>query len=108
MSTTLQSKPDRPFTDKAMSESFDLSEYGLTVTDVRRNLSPAELYLEAIREDSKCNLADSGALIAFSGEKTGRSPKDKRVVEHPDSKDDVWWGSVNIPIPQEAFEINLE
>ena len=77
---------------------FDLAQYGITVQDIRRNLSPAALYIEAIREDEKCNIADSGALIAFSGEKTGRSPKDKRVVEPPDSKDDVWWGSVNVPI----------
>ena len=32
------------------------------------------------------------------GVKTGRSPKDKRVVEHPDSKNDIWWGPVNIPL----------
>src|SRR5262245_61908444 len=60
--------------------AFDLQEYGITVTDIRRNLSPAALYAEAIREDPKCDIADSGALIAFSGTKTGRSPTDKRVV----------------------------
>ena len=94
--------------DESQSADFDLSQYGITVQDVRRNLSPAALYIEAIRADLKCDIADSGALIAFSGEKTGRSPKDKRVVEHPDSKDDVWWGSVNVPIDNETFEINLE
>ncbi len=77
-------------------------------TDIRRNLSPAALYSEAIREDAKCDIADTGALIAYSGEKTGRSPKDKRVVEHPESEDDVWWGNVNIPIDDETFEINRE
>ena len=90
------------------SPAFDLSQYGITVKDIRRNLSPAALYAEAIREDAKCDIADTGALIAFSGEKTGRSPKDKRVVEHPDSKSDVWWGSVNVPIDDETFEINRE
>ena len=45
--------------------------------------------------------------IAYSGEKTGRSPKDKRVVEHPDSKENVWWGSVNIPVEESVFETNL-
>ncbi|MFO0906192.1 MAG: phosphoenolpyruvate carboxykinase (ATP) [Pirellulales bacterium] len=87
---------------------FDLAQYGIHVADVRRNLSPAALYLEAIRDDPKCDIADTGALIAFSGEKTGRSPKDKRVVEHPDSKDDVWWGAVNVPIDDETFDINRE
>ncbi len=108
MSTMRESSAGRPLPNTNGPGFFDLSPYGLTVTDVRRNLSHAALYLEAIREDPKCNLADSGALIAFSGEKTGRSPQDKRVVEHPDSKGDVWWGSVNVPIDEETFDINLE
>ena len=87
---------------------FDLSEYGISVKDVRRNLAPATLYAEAIREDEKCDISDTGALIAYSGDKTGRSPKDKRVVEHPDSKNDVWWGGVNMPITYDTFLINLE
>lgn len=90
------------------SSMLDLSQYGITVKDIRRNLSPAALYAEAIREDAKCDIADTGALIAFSGEKTGRSPKDKRVVEHPDSKEGIWWGSVNVPIDDETFDVNRE
>jgi phosphoenolpyruvate carboxykinase (ATP) len=90
-----------------MSE-FQLQEHGITVSDVRRNLVPPKLYAEAIREDPKSVIADSGALIAYSGEKTGRSPKDKRVVKHPDSEKDVWWGPVNIPIDEATFQINLE
>lgn len=86
----------------------DLSKYGLTVKTVQRNPSPAALYVDAIREDPACSIADSGALIAYSGEKTGRSPKDKRVVKHADSEKDVWWGSVNIPIEENTFQINLE
>lgn len=87
---------------------FDLSAYGINVQDIRRNLSPAALYVEAIQGDVKCDIADTGALIAFSGDKTGRSPKDKRVVVDPESKDDVWWGSVNVPIDEETFDVNRE
>src|SRR5436309_11233774 len=87
---------------------FDLAANGITVKDIRRNPAPATLYADALREDDKCDIADTGALIAYSGEKTGRSPKDKRIVEHPDSKGDVWWGPINIAIAQDAFEINLE
>lgn len=90
-----------------MSE-FNLKQYGITVEDVRRNLAAAELYAEAIREDAKCALADSGALIAYSGEKTGRSPGDKRVVRQPLTEKEVWWGKVNIPIEKDVFDINLE
>jgi phosphoenolpyruvate carboxykinase (ATP) len=87
---------------------FDLTQYGITVTDIRRNLPPALLYVEAIHGDLKCTIADSGALIAFSGTKTGRSPTDKRVVDHPNSHDEVWWGSVNVPIDDDTFETNRE
>ena len=87
---------------------FNLQDHGITVADVRRNLVPPKLYAEAIREDPKSVIADSAALIAYSGEKTGRSPKDKRVVRHPESEKDVWWGGVNIPIDEATFQINLE
>ena len=40
----------------------------------------------------------SGALSAYSGAKTGRSPSDKRIVEEDSSKKDVWWGPVNKPM----------
>ena len=88
--------------------AFNLQQHGITVDDVRRNLAPAALYAEAIREDPKCALADSGALIAYSGEKTGRSPTDKRVVRLPDTEKEIWWGNVNIPIDRNIFDINLE
>ena len=88
--------------------NFDLRQHGIEVEDVRRNLAPAELYAEAIREEPDCAIADLGALIAYSGAKTGRSPKDKRVVKNPASANDVWWGPVNIPIDDNTFQINLE
>src|SRR5262245_21056795 len=87
---------------------FDLSQYGITVSDIQRNLSPAVLYIEAIQGDVKCTIADTGALIAFSGAKTGRSPTDKRVVESSESKDEIWWGSVNVPIDDDTFDTNRE
>ena len=62
-----------------MSDTL-LTPYGLPNETVLRNLSPAALYEEAIRYDKGASIADSGALIAYSGDKTGRSPKDKRIV----------------------------
>ena len=32
----------------------------------------------------------SGALTAYSGAKTGRSPSDKRIVKEPSSENDIW------------------
>ena len=71
--------------------TINLEQYGIQVREVSRNPSPAQLYCDAIRNDPGCDIAESGALIAYSAEKTGRSPKDKRIVKHPDSEADVWW-----------------
>ncbi len=85
-----------------------LAAYGIDVEHVRRNPSPAHLYEEAIRKDKKSTLSNRGALIAYSGDKTGRSPKDKRVVRHPDSEANIWWGQVNVPLDELTFAINRE
>ncbi len=87
---------------------FSLEPYGITVRQVLRNLPPAILYARAIREDEGAAISDAGALIAYSGEKTGRSPKDRRIVRDPATEQDVWWGAVNIPINRDTFDINLE
>ena len=89
-------------------DTFHLEDHGITVTNVGRNLAPSKLYEEAIRRDPDTSISDTGTLIAYSGDKTGRSPNDKRVVRHPDSEADVWWGPVNIDIDSLTFSINRE
>lgn len=89
-------------------DAFQLTDQGITVSNVSRNPSPSQLYEEAIRRDKGTSISDTGALIAYSGDKTGRSPKDKRVVRHRDSEAEVWWGSVNIDIDESTFKINRE
>ena len=88
--------------------SFTLNQHGLAVTEVHRNLPPSALYEHAIRHEKDASIAENGALVAYSGVKTGRSPKDKRVVEHAASKKDVWWGPVNIPCDERTFQINRQ
>jgi len=73
--------------------SFNLKEHELTVEEVFRNLSPSTLYEHAILYDKDAHIAENGALVAYSGVKTGRSPKDKRVVNQSPSKDEVWCDS---------------
>ncbi len=91
-----------------MSGSCSLQEYGITVGDVHHNLSPSSLYEHAIRYEKDASIAENGALVAYSGVKTGRSPKDKRVVRHSESEADVWWGPVNIPMEPHSFDINRQ
>jgi ATP-dependent phosphoenolpyruvate carboxykinase len=49
-------------------------------------------------------ITSSGALSAYSGTKTGRSPSDKRVVKEPSSENDIWWGPVNKPMTPEVCD----
>jgi Phosphoenolpyruvate carboxykinase (ATP) len=72
--------------------TLDLSQYGIQAETTLRNADPDRLYEEAIRLDPTAAIVDSGALRIGSGEKTGRSPADKRIVRHPESEDDIWWG----------------
>lgn len=51
-------------------------------------------------------LSSTGALVAYSGKGTGRSPKDKRVVLDETTKDKIWWGSVNMPITPHGYDVN--
>jgi phosphoenolpyruvate carboxykinase (ATP) len=89
-------------------KTFDLKDHELTVAEIHRNLPVGMLYEHAIRYEKGASIADNGALVAYSGAKTGRSPKDKRVVKNSASERDVWWGSVNIPLEPGAFAINRE
>lgn len=88
--------------------TLDLSAYGIEHAEILRNPPPSQLYIEAIRHEPDSSISDTGALIAYSGEKTGRSPGDKRIVSNPESHDDIWWGDVNIAIDEETFLTNRE
>src|SRR5688572_8089318 len=85
-----------------------LSVYGLEVSEVHHNLSPSALYEHAIRFEKETSIAENGALVAYSGAKTGRSPNDKRVVQNAATEKDIWWGPVNIPCDEHTFQINRQ
>ena len=71
--------------------------------EVYRNLSPAVLTEKALfRGEGK--LSDTGALVVLTGKYTGRSAKDKFIVDTPAVHDDIAWGKVNFPITKEKFE----
>ncbi|MFC5285078.1 phosphoenolpyruvate carboxykinase (ATP) [Pedobacter alpinus] len=49
-------------------------------------------------------LSESGALAIDTGEFTGRSPKDRFIVEDDVTKDKVWWGDINIKFSPDNFD----
>jgi phosphoenolpyruvate carboxykinase (ATP) len=81
----------------------DNGPLGLTGPVIHNDPTTAILYEHALRDDPASALADSGALVAFSGEKTGRSPADKRIVRDAQSESDIWWGPVNRGLTADAF-----
>ncbi|KAH9060353.1 ATP-utilizing phosphoenolpyruvate carboxykinase [Lactarius deliciosus] len=88
-------------------EYFSQAGFDMEKITLKRNAPTALLYEDAIRNEGAI-ISSTGALINFSGKKTGRSPKDKRIVYEETSKDDIWWGSVNIKMDEHTFEINRE
>lgn len=88
--------------------NFNLSDFGINTSKIYRNLSPAELYEQALKIDPHAKLTATGAISTLSGEKTGRSPKDKRIVKHPESENNVWWGDINMPVEETTFNANKE
>ena len=90
-----------------MAHGIDLNQYGIQVKKIHRNLSPAQLYQHGLAHDGS-SITSSGAMVAISGEKTGRSPKDKRIVDNPESHDNIWWGNINMPISSDSFDKNKD
>ena len=91
-----------------MTSTFDMEKHHIHISQILRNIAPAKLYEEALQYESGSAISDTGALVVSSGAKTGRSPGDKRIVEHPDSSGDIWWGDVNIKLQEHTFMINRE
>jgi|HigsolmetaAR202D_1030399.scaffolds.fasta_scaffold00144_51 phosphoenolpyruvate carboxykinase (ATP) len=82
-----------------------LKGVGLTyLGQVHRNLPVAKLVEMALARQEAV-LTNNGALIAYTGKRTGRSPSDKFVVQYPGSTSNsrVSWGKVNQPLDAERF-----
>jgi phosphoenolpyruvate carboxykinase (ATP) len=56
----------------------------------------------------EAQLAANGALMAVTGARTGRSPKDKFIVDDATTHELVHWGKVNKAISSEQFGALLE
>jgi phosphoenolpyruvate carboxykinase (ATP) len=81
---------------------IDLSKYGITgATEIVHNPSYEYLFDEEMKKEltgyDKGQLTELDAVNVMTGEFTGRSPKDKFIVEDENSKDTVWWTSEAYP-----------
>ncbi|WP_281212805.1 phosphoenolpyruvate carboxykinase [Shewanella insulae] len=67
-----------------------------------RNPSTAQLVEFALAR-GEGQLTANGALVAKTGERTGRSPNDRFIVKEASSEKEIDWGSVNKPFAMDAF-----
>ncbi len=70
--------------------------------NIQVQLSVPQL-VEKVLNRKEGKLTSTGAVCATTGKYTGRSPKDKYIVEEASTKDRIDWGSVNQPISEEVF-----
>ncbi|MFM2428700.1 MAG: hypothetical protein RL012_584 [Bacteroidota bacterium] len=73
------------------------------VREAHWQLSPAVLVEEAVQQKEGV-LSQEGALVCNTGKFTGRSPRDKFIVQDDETRDTVWWGPVNTPLAPEKFD----
>ncbi len=71
--------------------------------NINTQLSVPQLVEKAVTR-GEAKLTIDGAIVAETGKYTGRSPKDKFIVEEESIKDKIDWGSVNQPISAEVFD----
>ena len=78
---------------------------GLGISDavVHWNLNSDELANISV-EKNLATETSSGAIAVDTGEFTGRSPKDRFIVKDDITRDEVWWGDINIPFEAGKFD----
>ena len=94
--------------------NLDLTKYGITdVKEILHNPSYEILFEEETKPElegyEKGQLTELDAVNVMTGIFTGRSPKDKYIVEDGITKDTIWWTSDavkndNKPITTEVWK----
>ena len=83
-------------------ENLTLVEHGLFPIRIHANLTPPALIEHALRR-SEGSLTDCGAFTAVTAPHTGRSAKDKFLVDESGLTDRIWWEK-NVRMDPAAFE----
>lgn len=91
-----------------------LNSLGITdIAELVYNPSFDRLYQDELAPElegyEKGHLSESGAVNVFTGEYTGRSPKDKYIVKDDTTKDTLWWTgngakNDNKPLSKEVWD----
>ncbi len=88
----------------SQSRAVDLSQYGLEPSgNVHWNMGPDELHQMAV-DLNEAKLTSDSVLLAVTGDRTGRSPNDRFIVDEAGMAEEVWWGEVNRPTAPAVFD----
>ena len=85
------------------TKTISLSQYGIKNATIAYQLDPEELHAICV-ENGQGTTTSTGALAINTGTFTGRSPKDRFIVIDEHTRDQVWWGEINIPFDKTKFE----
>ena len=87
----------------SLSMQNDLRQLGLNgLSAIFPNFSPAQLTEQALQR-GEVQLSADGALVAKTGQHTGRTPDAKFIVKDSSNANEINWGKVNQPYDAEKF-----
>ncbi|KAG6518934.1 hypothetical protein ZIOFF_022420 [Zingiber officinale] len=89
-----------------LTPTINVSDSTLKFTHVLYNLSPPELYEQAIKHEHGSFITSTGALATLSDMKIGRSPRDKCIVKDETTANELWWGKCIRPTPEELEDFS--
>ncbi|MFQ6025380.1 MAG: phosphoenolpyruvate carboxykinase (ATP) [Nitrosopumilaceae archaeon] len=90
---------------KSISEFFfsQLEEFGIKPSNVHRNL-PVQTLVDIAVQKNEGIVTSTGSLSVKTGKYTGRSPYDRYIIDDNETHNNVDWGKINHPFPEEKFE----
>ncbi|MDC0870547.1 phosphoenolpyruvate carboxykinase (ATP) [Flavobacteriaceae bacterium] len=85
------------------TKSISLNSLGINSSKVHYQLSSNELHSITLKKNQGKE-SSLGAIAINTGEFTGRSPMDRFIVKDSITKDEIWWGDINIPFGSDNFD----
>jgi len=73
-------------------------------SEIVLNPSVEQLAADCVEADA-CKPISNGAVVAYSGKYTGRTPKDKYIVVDSATEPKVWWNNNNRITPDSFFKV---
>src|SRR5580698_1380651 len=89
----------------SLQDAVPLAGTGVRAPSVLHANLTAPVLVEHSLRKNEGRLSADGAIIVRTGIHTGRSVRDKFVVDEPATRDNVWWGKINQKLPEQKFAL---